>query len=77
MKYKQCVVYYYDDCHKADSIDCDFDTCEIRKNRETNIIDNTIKRRTEFKNLSKKERDEWCSHCGCEGGCDLCKNIIE
>jgi hypothetical protein len=75
MKYKQCVVYVYDDCHKADGADCNFNTCKIRLTKEKEIINNTIKRRTEFKNLSKKEQDKWCSKCGCEGGCDLCKNI--
>jgi hypothetical protein len=74
MKYKQCISYLYDKCDKANEADCDFDTCKIRLEKENKIIENTIKRRTEFKNLSKKERDDWCSHCGCEGGCDLCKN---
>ena len=28
-----------------------------------------------FQSLSKEEQDKWCSHCGCEGGCNLCDNI--
>lgn len=74
MEYKQCVSFVYDKCNKANTSECIFDSCEIRSNREKSIIKETIKRRTEFKNLSKKERNKWCSLCGCEGGCDLCSN---
>lgn len=73
MEQEKCVCYVYDGCDD----NCTFDNCDKRLNREKQIRLNTIQRRTEFQQQSKKDRDKWCSHCGCEGGCDLCKYINE
>lgn len=28
-----------------------------------------------FQSLPEAERNDWCSRCGCEGGCNLCTDI--
>lgn len=48
-----------------------FITSKIEKYR------NIVKRRKDFQNLSKEERDKYCSLCSCTGGCDLCDKYKE
>lgn len=28
-----------------------------------------------FQSMSENERQDWCSNCGCAGGCNLCTDI--
>lgn len=36
-----------------------------------------VDRMLDFQALPKKEQNEWCSHCGCTGGCNLCEDITK
>ena len=29
----------------------------------------------QFQSLSEKERNAWCSNCGCTGGCNVCTDL--
>ena len=30
-----------------------------------------------WNNLTDVQKSEWCGYCGCEGGCNMCTNLLE
>lgn len=55
--------------------------CDFPKHLEQYLDGNPVYRKgwieeaKKFQSLTKKERDAYCSHCGCTGGCNLCEKI--